>query len=276
MSTRTVLVTGAGRGIGRAIAVRLAQAGWQVYGGVRTDVAAKELAAQSDQITPVELDVTVPAHLAALDRALPERLDALVNNAGVGVAGPLETLSRADMHHQFDVNLIGPLALTQAVLPRLRLARGRVVFISSINGRVSFPFTGIYNASKYATEAAADCLRVELRPFGVQVGLVEPGVIDTDPWHEMDQLIDGLEAGLDAKYRVLYAPHFAGERQLLGKIRKNAKPPERVAAAVERQLTRRRMRPRTLVGGDARSILVMKTLIPARGLDAVWTRGIGV
>ena len=273
---RHALITGASRGIGRAIAVRLAHSGWQVYGGVRTDVAAKELAAVSDLITPVELDVTVPEHLVALDHALPERLDALANNAGVGVAGPLETLSRSDMHHQFDVNLIGPLALTRAVLPRLRRARGRVVFISSINGRVSFPFTGIYNASKYAIEAAADCLRVELRPFGVQVGLVEPGVIDTDPWHEMDQLIDGLEARLDPQHRALYAAHFAGERQLMGKIRKNAKPPERVAAAVERQLTRRRMRPRTLVGADARSILVMKALLPVRGLDAVWAREIGV
>jgi NAD(P)-dependent dehydrogenase (short-subunit alcohol dehydrogenase family) len=201
MSTRTVLVTGAGRGIGRAIAVRLARSGWRVYGGVRTDVAAKELAEDSELITPVELDVTVPDHLIGLDRVLPERLDALVNNAGVAVPGPIETLTRTDMHRQFEVNVFGPLALTRAVLPRLRRARGRVVFISSINGRVSFPFTGMYNASKYAIEAVADCLRVELRPFGVQVALVEPGVIDTDPWHEMDQIIDELEDGLDPENR---------------------------------------------------------------------------
>lgn len=274
MSTRTVLVTGAGRGIGRAIAVRLARSGWRVYGGVRTDVAAKELAEDSELITPVELDVTVPDHLAGLDRVLPERLDALVNNAGVAVPGPIETLTRTDMHRQFEVNVFGPLALTRAVLPRLRRARGRVVFISSINGRVSFPFTGMYNASKYAIEAVADCLRVELRPFGVQVALVEPGVIDTDPWHEMDQIIDELEDGLDPEHRELYAPHFARERQLLAKIRTNAKPPELVAAAVERQLTRRRVRPRTLVGADARTILGLKTLLPDRGLDAIWSQGI--
>lgn len=274
MNTRTVLVTGAGRGIGRAIAVRLAHSGWRVYAGVRTEVAAKKLTAESELITPVELDVTVAEHLAALDHVLPDRLDALVNNAGIAVAGPLETLSRSDMVHQFDVNLIGPLALTRAVLPRLRRARGRVLFISSINGRVSFPFTGIYNASKFATEAVADCLRVELRPFGVQVGLIEPGVIDTDPWHEMDQIMDELEAGLEPEHRELYAAHFASERKLIGRIRKNAKPPERVAAAVERQLTRPRMRPRTLVGSDARSILVMKALLPARGLDAIWAQGI--
>ena len=274
MSTRTVLVTGAGRGIGRAIAVRLARSGWRVYGGVRTDVAAKELAEDSELITPVELDVTVPDHLIGLDRVLPERLDALVNNAGVAVPGPIETLTRTDMHRQFEVNVFGPLALTRAVLPRLRRARGRVVFISSINGRVSFPFTGMYNASKYAIEAVADCLRVELRPFGVQVALVEPGVIDTDPWHEMDQIIDELEDGLDPQHRELYAPHFAGERQLVAKIRTNAKPPELVAAAVERQLTRRRVRPRTLVGADARTILGLKTLLPDRGLDAIWSQGI--
>ena len=276
MRTRTVLVTGAGRGIGRAIAVRLAHSGWQVYGGVRTDVAAKDLAAESDSITPVELDVTIPEHVTALASQLPGRLDALVHNAGVGVAGPIETLSRADMHRQLDVNLVGPLALTRAVLPRLRAAHGRVVFISSINGRVSFPFTGIYNASKFATESVADCLRVELRPFGVQVGLVEPGVTDTDPWHEMDRLLDELQAGLDPELRALYAPHFAGERQLLTKIGKNAQPPERVAAAVERQLDRRRMRPRTLVGLDARTILGLKTLLPTRRLDAIWAQGLGV
>ena len=120
----------------------------------------------------------------------------------------------------------------------------------------------------------ADCLRVELRPFGVQVGLVEPGVIDTDPWHEMDQMIDDLEAGLDPEHQALYRPHFAAERQLIVKIRRNAKPPELVAAAVERQLTRRRVRPRTLVGADARTILGMKALLPDRSLDAIWSQGI--
>ncbi len=275
MNTRTVLVTGAGRGIGRAITVRLARSGWRVYGGVRSAPAARGLATESELITPVELDVTRPEHLAALDRELPDRLDALVNNAGVAVAGPIETLSRSDMHRQFDINLIGPLALTRLMLPRLRRARGRVVFISSINGRVSFPFTGIYNASKYATEAVADCLRVELRPFGVQVALIEPGVIDTDPWRQMDDLIDDLEAGLHPAHRALYATHFAAERQLIGRIRKSAKPAERVAAAVERQLSRRRMRPRTVVGADARTILGMKMLLPDRGLDALWSRGMG-
>lgn len=275
-ATRSVLVTGAGRGIGHAIALRLARGGWHVYAGVRTDVAAKALAEESDAITPVELDVTVPEHVAALDDVLPERLDALVNNVGIGVGKPVEALTSDDVRGQFEANLVGPLAVTSRVLPRLRRARGRIVFISSVNGRVSFPFTGIYNASKFAVEAVADCLRVELGPFGVQVGLVEPGVVATDPWTVMDQLIDDVEAGLTPELRSLYAPHLAGERELIANLRSRAAPPDGVARAVERELTRARMRPRTPVGRDARVILLMRALLSDRAMDRVWTRGLGL
>jgi NAD(P)-dependent dehydrogenase (short-subunit alcohol dehydrogenase family) len=275
-STRSVLVTGAGRGIGRAIAVRLAAEGWDVFGGVRTDEAAASLAGESERITPVRLDVTVPEEVAALDTVLPERLDALVNNVGIAVGGPVETVSTDDMRRQFETNLFGPLAVTQAVLPRLRRSRGRIVFISSVNGRVSFPFSGMYNASKFAVEAVADCMRVELAPFGVQVALVEPGVIDTDPWHEMDELVDRLEASLDPEMRALYAGHFAGERGMLGKLRTGAAPPDTVARAVARELTRRRARPRTLVGRDARMIMTMRAALPTRAVDGVWLKGLGL
>ena len=274
---RSVLVTGAGRGIGRAISSRLAQSGWDVYAGVRTDAAAHELAAESDRITPVTLDVTDDEHIRALGDVLPARLDALVNNAGIAVPGPVETLDRAAMHHQFDVNLIGPLAVTRAVLPRIRAAgTGRIIFISSLNGRVSFPFTGMYNASKFAVEAIADCLRVELQPWGIRVVLVEPGVIDTDPWHEMEDLIADLEAGMSPEHRALYAQHLAGEREIIDKLRRGAAPPDTVARAVERALTSRRPQARVLVGRDARMLLAMRAVLPAKGLDAVWVRGLGL
>lgn len=275
-ATRSVLVTGAGRGIGRAITLRLARGGWRVYAGVRSDVAAQALAEESAAITPVELDVTVPAHVAALDDVLPARLDALVNNVGVGVPGPVETLSREDMRRQFEINLFGPLAVTSAVLPRLRRTRGRIVFISSVNGRVSFPFTGIYNASKFAVEAVADCLRVELGPFGVQVALVEPGVVATDPWKEIDRLITELEEGLTPELRALYADHVAGERRMLAQLGSRAAPPDDVARAVQRELTRPRMHARVAVGRDARAILAMRTALSARRMDAVWTRNLGL
>lgn len=275
-TTRTVLVTGAGRGIGRAIAVRLARNGWQVYGGVRGAAAARSLAAESDAITPVELDVTVRDQVESLEAVLPARVDALVNNVGIAVGGPVETVRSEDMRRQFETNLIGPLAVTRAVLPRLRRTNGRIVFISSINGLVSFPFSGLYNASKYAVEAVADCLRVELSPFGVQVALIEPGVVDTDPWHRMDELIDALEGDLTPDLRELYRDHFAGERQLVAGLRERAAPPDTVARAVERALTRRRMRPRTRVGRDARMILAMRTALPARAMDAVWAKGLGL
>lgn len=275
-SIRSVLVTGAGRGIGRAIALHLARDGWRVYAGVRTDVAAKALADESDAITPLELDVTVREHVAALDEALPDRLDALVNNVGIGVPGPVETLTREDMHRQLDANLVGPLDVTRTVLPRLRRTRGRIVFISSVNGRVSFPFTGIYNASKFAVEAVADCLRVELGPFGVQVGLIEPGVVATDPWKEMDRLIAEFAAGLTPELRALYADHIAGERRLLANLGSRAAPPEGVARAVARELDRTRMHPRTAVGRDARVILLMRALLSDRRMDGVWTRSLGL
>ena len=139
----TVLVTGAGRGIGRTIAEQLAVAGWDVIAGVRNTVDGAMLTAiHPDRITVVVLDVTDDKHIAALDEALPAQLDAVVNNAGIVVAGPMETVGVEDWRKQLDVNVIGQLAVTRAVLPRLRRSQGRVLFISSVNGRLSTPMIG--------------------------------------------------------------------------------------------------------------------------------------
>lgn len=271
---RTVLVTGAGRGIGRASAEHLARSGWQVFAGVRDEVAAKDLAASSPRITPVELDITVAEQVAALDAVLPPRLDAVVNNAGVAVGGPVETVPLEQVRHQFEVNVVGQLAVTRAVLPRLRESRGRVVFVSSVNGRVSIPMSAVYNASKFALEALADSLRVELRPWGVRVVLIEPGCIDTDPWRGMMGLLDEVADGMSPEHRELYAAHLAGQRTLCQRLQQQTKPAATVAAAIERALTARRPPSRRLVGSDARSLAAMKTLLPARALDAVWARGL--
>ncbi|MDX6665819.1 MAG: hypothetical protein QOG68_2025, partial [Solirubrobacteraceae bacterium] len=182
-----VLVTGAARGIGRACALRLAADGWDVLAGVRRAEDGEELRAAGDgRIAPVALDITAADQVAALADALPARLDAVVNNAGVVVSGPVEAVPLDELRRQFEVNLIGQVAVTQAVLGRLRASRGRIVFISSLSGRVSTPLTGPYNASKFALEGLADALRMEVRPWGIRVVLVEPAQTDTDIWRGAD------------------------------------------------------------------------------------------
>jgi NAD(P)-dependent dehydrogenase (short-subunit alcohol dehydrogenase family) len=271
---KSVLVTGAGRGIGRAIALHLAAQSWDVFAGVRDPEAGRALAAQCQRITPVELDITVEAHVARLDEVLPERLDAVVNNAGIGVGGPIQTVSLDDVRRQLEVNVVGQIAVTQGTLPRLRRSRGRLVFISSLNGRVSIPLSGVYNSSKFALEALADSLRVELRPWGVRVIIVEPGCIDTDPWREMMSLLDRVAADMSPEERELYAPHLAGQRAVLAKLQAQTRRPEVVAAAVERALTRRRPPSRMIVGNDARGLVAMKAALPTPLMDAFWARGL--
>lgn len=193
-----MLITGAGRGIGRATALRLAAAGWDVHAGVRQEADGEALAAAapSGRITPVLLDVTDTAQVAALPAALPERLDAVVNNAGIVVGGPVETIPPDEVRRQLEVNVVAPVAVTQAVLPMIRAAGGRIVFVSSVGGRVSSPVTGVYAASKYAIEALADALRMELRPWGIHVSLIEPGAIDTDMWRTAMDVADATEAAM--------------------------------------------------------------------------------
>jgi NAD(P)-dependent dehydrogenase (short-subunit alcohol dehydrogenase family) len=261
----SVLITGAGRGIGCAAAERMAAAGWDVYAGVRR----AEDAPGGAGITPVVLDVTDADQVAALDGTLPERLDAVVNNAGIVVSGPVEALAVEDLRRQFDVNVTGQVAVTQAVLPRLRASKGRVVFISSVSGRVASPLTGAYNASKFAIEGIADALRMELRPWGIAVVLVEPGSIDTDLWRLAQDTASEAEAAMDPRHRELYSGHLAGMRKAITRIQKQAGPVERVTAAIERALTAKRPRARYLVGPDAKVQVGLRAALPTRGLDRV-------
>jgi NAD(P)-dependent dehydrogenase (short-subunit alcohol dehydrogenase family) len=253
----TVLVTGAARGIGRAITEHFATLGWDVIAGVRRPEDAAALGALP-RVNTVLLDVTNDEQVAALPDVLPVKLDAVVNNAGVVVGGPLEAVKVADLRRQFDVNVIGALAVTQAVLPRLRASHGRIVFISSVNGKIATPMIGAYCASKFALEAAADALRMELKPWHIGVSIVEPAQTDTDMWETAGQMVDDIEASITAEQRVLYAGHVAGMRKMIPMSQRMAVPPEKVAEVVEHALTARRPRARYAVGvGPAAQLALM-------------------
>ncbi|HWU19952.1 MAG TPA: SDR family oxidoreductase [Nocardioides sp.] len=267
-----VLVTGASTGIGRATALHLAGAGWAVLGGVRTDAAAASLAAESGGgVRPVLLDVTDPTSVKAAAAVIAEvtggrGLAGLVNNAGIQVVGPWELLPVDRVRDLFETNVLGQVAVTQALLPQLRAAGGRIVFLSSLSGAVALPFLGAYAASKHAVEAIGDSWRRELRPHGIRVAIVEPGNIATPIW---DKGLDPapLEA-LGPDLRRLYGPGLDFALAQGRHAAEVAIPPARVASAIEHALTARRPRQRYLVGTDARVVVRLQRHAP-RLLDRV-------
>ena len=245
---RSVLVTGASSGIGNASAVRLAQAGWRVFGGVRRDEDAARL--RDEGVEPVRLDVTDAAHVASAAESVGPELNGLVDNAGIAIAAPLELVPLDELRRQLEVNVVGQVAVLQAVLPALRRARGRVVLMGSVGGRSALPFLGPYAASKHALEALADSLRIELRPFGVRVSIVEPGSIATPIWRKGAERAGELQAEFEPERAALYAPAAARLREVALE-RGPGVDPDVVAKAVEHALTASRPKARYLVGRDA-------------------------
>jgi NAD(P)-dependent dehydrogenase (short-subunit alcohol dehydrogenase family) len=268
MARKTVLVTGTSTGIGRVTAEQLMARGFHVLAGVRREEDAPPGS------EPVRLDVTDPAAIARAAGLAANRspLVGLVNNAGITVQGPLEFLSLDEIRRQLEVNLLGPLALTQAMLPLLRAARGRVVMLSSIGGRTTVPFLGPYHTSKWALEGLSDTLRQEVEPTGVKVAIVEPGSADTEIWRKGQDTTREVLAGLPPEGRELYGDRLEGVRILAEKTAARAFPPSKVAEAIVHALTARRPRPRYLVGADARVQLALRALLPTRTLDAAVRR----
>ena len=262
--TRTALVTGASSGIGAACAVRLAGAGWHVLAGVRR---AGDAPTDTEEIL---LDVTDEVQVRAAAERVGE-LHGLVNNAGIALAVPLEFIPLQELRRQFEVNVFGQVAVTQAFLPHLRRSRGRIVFIGSIAGQSALPFLGPYAASKHALEAVADTLRLELRPFGVDVSLVQPGTIKTPIWTKSAHVADGLANGAGAELAGLYGERIAAFRAIA--LRRGAKgaAPDDVARVVEEVLTTERPRTRKLVGLDAKLRAGVERL-PDRLRDRVYER----
>ncbi|MGN6664297.1 MAG: SDR family oxidoreductase [Solirubrobacterales bacterium] len=277
---RSVLVTGASTGIGRATALRLDRSGWRVFAGVRDPADGESLRAEgSERIVPVRLDVTEPEQIAAAAARVEEESDGglqgLVNNAGVAIPGPLETLPLEDFRRQLEVNLVAYVAVTQALLTQIRRAEGRVVFVSSIGGRIAFPFGGAYHASKFGTEAIGDVFRQELRPWGLRVAIVEPGSIDTPIWERGQRKAEEVEAKAP-KTDLLYGAAIEKFRKVIQDTAERGIPPEKVAKAIAHALESGRPKSRYLVGLDAKVQARIKPLIPAPLFDRIVARTMGL
>jgi NAD(P)-dependent dehydrogenase (short-subunit alcohol dehydrogenase family) len=278
MAQRTVVITGTSSGIGRACVTRLARAGVRVFAGVRKPKDAEALAREASVI-PVDIDVTDDATIrAAVEtvRAQLEggRLDALVNNAGIGVTAPVEYVRPEVLRRQFDVNVFGQIAVTQAFLPLLREARGRIVNMGSVGSHIAIPFGGPLCASKSAFAALNDALRLELHPFGIHVVMIEPGAIRTPAVDKTlgEHAIAELPPEGTARYGGMMREFMRRgyERE------QNGSPPEVVAEAVHEALTAAHPRARYVVGKDARLLATMPRILPDGLLDRIRYRLFGI
>jgi NAD(P)-dependent dehydrogenase (short-subunit alcohol dehydrogenase family) len=268
---RHAVVTGASSGIGRATALQLAATGWHVYAGVRTVEDGERL---GPAVTPLLLDVTdvdqIAAAAATVGRHTSE-LDGLVNNAGVGLASPAELLPLGMFRHLVEVNVTGSLAVTQALLPLLRAACGRIVIVSTIGVRFQPPFAGALDATKAALSALGDALRQELAPWGVRVVLVEPAAVDSAAVGKVSRDAETVLAAASPSARALYEDTFRSMLVVMRQREANGSSPAVPASTIRRALTVARPRRVYLTGRAARR-MAMLSLLPTPALDALRRR----
>jgi NAD(P)-dependent dehydrogenase (short-subunit alcohol dehydrogenase family) len=271
VTTKTALVTGASSGIGEATALKLQELGFTVYGAARRVNRLEQLATRG--IQPLAMDVTEEESMrTGVERIVAEtgRIDVLVNNAGYGSYGAIEDVPSSEARRQFEVNVFGAAQLTALVLPHMRAQHsGTIVNISSMGGKIYTPLGGWYHATKFAIEAISDCLRIETKPFGINVVVIEPGAIDTE-WGDI--AADGLRAvsgsGPYAKQALAMATTLGSEVNS-----RRASPPSVVADAIAKAVTARRPRTRYAVGFGAKPLIAMRKILPDRGFDTLITRG---
>lgn len=277
-----VVVTGASSGIGRACALTLARSGFQVFAGVRRDEDARSLAeAATGRLTPLRLDVTdadlIAAAASTVEAAVGRNgIAGLVNNAGVGVAWPLEVVPLDEFRRQFEVNVFGHLAVTQEFLPLIRAATGRIVNVGSVGGRITMPFGGTLSAPRHALVAVNDALRMELSPWGIHVVLIEGGSIATRAVDKLEASAEAVLRHLTAVDRARYAEAYrAAVARAVARTRAGS-PPEVVADVVLRAPTDPTPKTRYPVGADTRLLLTLATILPDRLLDRVRFRIFGL
>jgi NAD(P)-dependent dehydrogenase (short-subunit alcohol dehydrogenase family) len=279
---RAVLITGASTGIGEACVLELDRRGFRVFAGVRSDAAGKALQAKaSPRLVPISLDVTDPESIAAaaetVRNAVGEAgLAGLVNNAGIAVPGPIEALPINALRKQLEVNVIGAVAVTQAFLPLIRKAQGRVVNISSLNGALSVPFLGAYAASKFALEGLSDALRLELRRWNIHVALVEPGPINTPIWGKTAATADQLSATISPEVLSLYKENIAAMNVAVAKLVRKASPVDSVVQAVVHALTAQRPKVRYFLGWGVRFMSKGFRMAPERLHDWIIRKALGL
>lgn len=267
-----VVVTGASTGMGAATARELAGRGYHVLAGVRRERDGAAVA--GPDIEPVILDITHPDQVAALAARVendPEgrRLKVLVNNAGIAVNAPVEALPMEEWRRQFEVNLFGHVAVTQALLPALLAAKGRVVNISSVGGKISMATYGAYGGTKFALEAVSDALRRELAPFGVQVVVVEPGGVKTEMTPRGTETANRIAATMTPAQQGRYAGLVQAIAHQAAEFTKTGESAENAALVIAKAATTARPRTRYTIGRDAAILLRLARILPDRTLDRV-------
>lgn len=272
---KSVVITGASTGIGAACALHLDKLGLRVFAGVRRQTDAEALKSKaSSRLMAIALDVadslSVSTAASAVAGAVGDAgLDGLVNNAGVVVTGPVEFLPLPELRRQLEINVVGQVAVTQAFLPLIRAARGRIVNMGSIAGRLATPFSSAYGASKFALEALTDALRLELAPWGISVSIIEPGAVATPIWEKGMKNGAAMLAAAPPEALVLYAEALEAFKRTSEHAAKNAADPMDVARAVEHALTAAKPKTRYVVGRQARIGAAMALLVPDRMRDTM-------
>ena len=272
---KSVVITGASTGIGAACALHLDKLGLRVFAGVRRQTDAEALKSKaSSRLVAIALDVadslSVSTAASAVAGAVGDAgLDGLVNNAGIVVTGPVEFLPLPELRRQLEINVVGQVAVTQAFLPLIRAARGRIVNMGSIAGRLATPFSSAYGASKFALEALTDALRLELAPWGISVSIIEPGAVATPIWEKGMKNGAAMLAAAPPEALVLYAEALEAFKRTSEHAAKNAADPMDVARAVEHALTAAKPKTRYVVGRRARIGAAMALLVPDRMRDTM-------
>jgi len=273
VTSRFLLVTGASTGIGAACALGCVQRGMTVFAGLRNLQAGEALKAKAGaSLIPVQLDVTnadsIKEAADMIRRTVGEAgLGGLLNNAGIAIGSPLEVIPLSQLRTQLEVNVVGQIAVTQAMLPLLRQARGRIVNMGSIAGRGTIPMMGPYSASKFALEALTDALRMELRPWGIEVSIIEPGAIATPIWEKSLKTAVEVEEVVTEEGKQLYGEAARLVREAVDQVAQRAISVDAVVEAVWHALTAVRPKTRYLVGTDAKIRAIMVKWVPDRLQD---------